>query len=163
MVVNDAGWFCAICGRQQVTESGFLLVENAWADRLTILRWDDRLASQLGIRCACGAMHVEQLVVHWMTTGSLQYPLARSGAAEKHTAYNFAPRYGPCACDRETFKRAQVGEIEIDRAALNRVIRENPLSLLSILEALVRALNQSELGAADSLQAEEQVELANVV
>ena len=63
---------CAICGDEKAAGGlWFLLAENRWEDKLKILQWDPQLARQEGIRRACSAAHVQELVVHWMTTGSL--------------------------------------------------------------------------------------------
>src|SRR5438067_4386704 len=70
---------CAICGDEKSAgRLWFLLAENRWEDKLKILQWDPQLARQDGIRRACSAAHVQELVVHWMTTGSLSYPFARA-------------------------------------------------------------------------------------
>jgi hypothetical protein len=68
---------CGICGEEQTgNETRFLVAENRWEDKLTILQWNEQIASCPGIQVACGVNHVEELVVHWMTTGSLDYPFA---------------------------------------------------------------------------------------
>ena len=54
-----------------------MLTENEWTDRLKILSWNETLAGHQGVLAACGAAHVQQMVVHWMAVGSLEYPLAR--------------------------------------------------------------------------------------
>ena len=68
---------CTICGGQRTADDRwFLVTENHWEDKLKILRWTDRLATQVGIHRVCSPPHVRELVVHWMTTGSLDYPFA---------------------------------------------------------------------------------------
>ena len=70
---------CAICGEERsANQPRFLVAENAWEDKLTILQWNEQMASRAGIQVACGIDHVEELVIHWMTTGSLDYPFART-------------------------------------------------------------------------------------
>ena len=70
---------CAICGEERSrNQPRFLVAENTWEDKLTILQWNEQMASRAGIQVACGIDHVEELVIHWMTTGSLDYPFARS-------------------------------------------------------------------------------------
>jgi hypothetical protein len=65
---------CAICGRNNsANQPRFLIAENSWEDKLTILQWT--MASRPGIKAACSIEHVEELVIHWMTTGRLDYPL----------------------------------------------------------------------------------------
>jgi hypothetical protein len=67
---------CAICLEPRLGGDGwFLLIENRWTDRLKILGWNDGLASEPGVHAACGAEHVQQLVIHWMAMGTLGYPL----------------------------------------------------------------------------------------
>src|ERR1700752_2981693 len=75
---------CAICGDERSSgETWFLVVENRWEDRIRLLRWHDGLAGREGVHRACSARHVEELVVHWMTTGSLEYPFARTALGAK--------------------------------------------------------------------------------
>src|SRR3954451_7252919 len=70
---------CAICGEERSgNEPRFLLAENSWEDKLTILHWNEKLASHDGIQVACGLDHVEKLAILWMTTGRLDYPFART-------------------------------------------------------------------------------------
>ena len=47
---------------------------HSWTDQLRILRWDEKLAEHAEIHAACGVADVQQLVVHWLTTGNLDYP-----------------------------------------------------------------------------------------
>ena len=80
------GWtpMCEICGLHgSANQPRFLVAENNWEDKLTILEWNERMASRAGIKAACCIEHVEELVFHWITTGRLDYPFARTsyGAA----------------------------------------------------------------------------------
>jgi hypothetical protein len=138
--------FCSICLEQRTEEEGwFLVTENSWTDRLKILGWNDTLALEPGVHAACGAAHVQQLVVHWMATGSLNYPFARSHAGE-----------------RSRRKRAHRPELDIravHRESLSRVLRENPESLGSILSALISALD----GSRSASDCEEEAEAAEVL
>jgi len=52
--------------------------EYRWEDKLKILHWSDYLAAYEDVEAACGTVHVRELVVPWMTTGSLRYPFARA-------------------------------------------------------------------------------------
>jgi hypothetical protein len=72
---------CDLREQRQAQDGWFVLVENRWTDRLKILAWSEALASVDETHLACGAAHVKQLVVHWMTMGSLEYPFAK--AAER--------------------------------------------------------------------------------
>ena len=70
---------CAICGRDNsANQPRFLIAKNSWEDKLTILQWNESMASRPGIKAACSIEHVEELVIHWMTTGRLDYPFARA-------------------------------------------------------------------------------------
>ena len=129
---------CAICGEERSpNQHRFLLAENTWEDKLTILQWNEQMASRVGIQVACGIDHVEQLVIHWMTTGSLDYPFARTplgGAGWRHTA----PPGG-----RVDFMGARpLGELAVHRESMERVLAENPQSLRVVLDALLDALRQ---------------------
>ena len=88
---------CAICGDEKSAGGlWFLLAENRWEDKLKILQWDPQLARQDGIRRASSAAHVQELVVHWMTTGSLSYPLPESPQTTNPHRNSKGPgRYGP--------------------------------------------------------------------
>jgi hypothetical protein len=71
---------CAIYGEEGSAEQvWFLVAESPWEDKLKILEWQDELARRPGIYAACSGGHVEELVVHWMTTGNLDYPFATVG------------------------------------------------------------------------------------
>ena len=68
---------CVICGEEKPDhDSWFLLAENQWEDKLKVLQWNKQLAKSGAL--ACSPAHVEELVIHWMTTGSLDYPFART-------------------------------------------------------------------------------------
>ena len=72
---------CTICGLQPFGKQGWFLVsEDRWRDKLRILHWDDSLATRDGIHSACSPEHLQELVVHWMATGSLDHPFARSSS-----------------------------------------------------------------------------------
>src|SRR5438552_4165447 len=77
-----------MCRASQMHQSSFLLAENRWEDKLTILQWNEPMAARYGIQVACSVSHVEELVIHWMTTGSLDYPFARTrlGAGARREA-----------------------------------------------------------------------------
>jgi hypothetical protein len=70
---------CAICGEgRHDIGTFFLLAENRWEDQLTILQWNEQMALRDGIQAACSVNHVEEMVIHWMTTGGLAHPFART-------------------------------------------------------------------------------------
>ena len=130
---------CAICLEPRTENDGwFLLIENRWTDRLKILAWDERLALEPGVHAACGAEHVQQLVIHWMAVGTLDYPFARASAGEKRT---FRRRVAPTEpAEPDTRGMKVFGELAVHRESLERVLSESPESLGSILMALISAL-----------------------
>jgi hypothetical protein len=131
--------YCAICLEPRVgDENWFLLTENRWTDRLKILAWNDNLADRAGVHAACGAEHVQQLVIHWMAMGTLDYPFARAHSERKR-----ASRKDPeavSAPDPDTKGVKLYGELAVHRESLERVLSESPQSLGSVLTALISAL-----------------------
>jgi len=133
---------CSICGEPRPGNQRWILVtEDRWQDKLRILHWDDYLAAQESTHCACSAAHLEELVVHWMTTGSLDHPFARpySGAEVLRrqrrvgwTARNDFGSHGP----------KLIGELTVHRESMQRVLSENPQSLQTILDALLSGLQR---------------------
>ena len=126
---------CAICGRERSgNQLRFLIAENNWEDKLTVLPWNEHMARRPGIRVACSIEHVEELVIHWITTGRLDYPFARTAYGEANW--------------RQTTPRGRIdisgvrpiGELAVHRESLERVLTENPQSLQVILDALLDAL-----------------------
>lgn len=139
---------CEICGEQGLGEDGwFVLMENRWTDRLKILAWNETLASAAGAHIACGAAHVQQLVVHWMTMGSLEYPFAEAPHSRTITSPWRLKEIPRMEADLQGTR--VVGELAVHRESLERILQESPESLASILEALTSALtsheNRSEL------------------
>lgn len=132
---------CTVCGDERRNSNRwFLLVENRREDKIKILQWNDRLAAQAGIHRACSAAHVQELVVHWMTTGSLDYPFAE-------VAFSRRPRRrwsdtAPPAQNVEGPGARPVGELAVHRESVKRVLHDSPHSLNTILEALLRALDR---------------------
>ena len=136
---------CTVCGEQRAPgQIWFLLAESPWEDKLRILQWQDRLASRDGIHRACSAAHVQELVTHWMTMGTLDYPFANAG-------------FGPVAPERapgsfvvfeepDTQDVRQVGELAVHRESVSRALEENPDSLQIILDELSDALERESAG-----------------
>lgn len=145
---------CEICGRERyMSEPWILLVESRWQDRLKILEWDDRLAAQPGVHCACGAAHVQELVVHWMTAGSLDYPMAQFNPP-RHNRVRLQPSAGLPEIDMREHR--QLGELSVHRDSLKRVLKENPYCLTAILDALLEALEgrPAAKGSTDEFEAD---------
>ena len=128
---------CAICGQGgPASQPRFLIAENNWEDKLTILQWNEPMASRTGITAACSIEHVEEMVIHWMTTGRLDYPFAR-------TSYGAAGwRRASLANPVDLNGARPIGELAVHRESLERVLSENPQSLQVILDALLDALRQ---------------------
>ena len=132
---------CAICGAKNSTgDKWFLVAENRWEDKVTVLQWNAELADCEGVQLACSPEHVAQLVIHWMTTGSLDYPFARIslGAAKLR---RLRPNW-PTSGDLNTPYAEQIGELSVHREGIERVLEESPESLKPVLDALVGALHR---------------------
>ena len=134
-------FFCGICGCEKVSrkQEWFLMSESRWQDRLRILRWHDELARQSGLQCVCSAAHVQELVIHWMITGDLEYPFARAtgaGPGDGRTHKSGEP------LEVDTSAAQQIGELSVHRESVRRVLAENPQSLSTILDALLAALDR---------------------
>jgi hypothetical protein len=116
----------------------FLIAKNRWEDKLNVLQWNESLAAHEGIQSACSPAHVQELVVHWMTTGSLDYPFARTslgaGPARRCGDLLAAKSYVDLSGAR------QIGELAVHRESVERVLVESPQSLKVILDALLAAL-----------------------
>jgi hypothetical protein len=132
---------CTVCGEQEPgTDRWFLISEDHWQDKLRILHWDDYLAAQLGMHCACSPAHLQQLVIHWMTTGSLDHPFARAHSGEMARRQR---RVGWTARNESAIPGPKpIGELSVHRESMQRVLRENPQSLQTILDALLSALQK---------------------
>ena len=128
---------CAICGRDNsANQPRFLIAENSWEDKLTILQWNESMASRPGIKTACSIEHVEELVIHWMTTGRLDYPFARA-------SYGAGGWRHASPLSRSDLSGARsIGELAVHRESLERVLMENPQSLQVILDAQLDDLRQ---------------------
>jgi hypothetical protein len=149
---------CAICGGRKLgTDRWFLIAENRWEDKLKVLKWNDRLAAHAGIQRACSAAHVEELVVHWMTTGSLGYPFARTklearGVARIGDIWNTTNTN-----DVDTWDAHLIGELAVHRESMERVLFESPQSLQTILDALLGALRRETAGSEAGSEPEDEL------
>jgi hypothetical protein len=150
-VMQTQTWECAICGRNRNIEDGwFLLTESRWQDKVTILQWHDRIATQTGVQRVCGASHAQELVVQWMITGSLDYPFAR--IQELPDERKRARRLLNQSVD--TRGAQQIGELAIHRESIQRILSESPHSLTTILDALLNALERNQASADAPLEAD---------
>jgi hypothetical protein len=143
---------CAICGEEQpANATRFLVVENRWEDKLAILHWDEHMASREGIQVACSVGHVEELVIHWMTTGSLDYPFARTALGSG----SWRRRIGP-ECRVDLSAARQIVELAVHRESVERVLTESPQSLQVILDALQEALRMETVSQGDGIPVQEE-------
>jgi len=112
---------CAISGRESsANQLRFLIAENSWEDKLTILRWNESIASRPGIKAACSIEHVEELVIHWMTTGRLDYPFAR-------TSHGVGGWRHASPLSRTDLSGARsIAELAVHRESLERVLIDGP-------------------------------------
>lgn len=145
---------CALCGleKHEGDESWFLLLQNSWEDKVQVIAWDDRLTRKPSIFCACGPAHVEELVIHWMITGSLDYPFASSGPNKRS---RFVQPDRPSPGVPLPISTQLIGELSVDRASVQRALNENPGSLGAILEELRFALDEQIVREAALLELEE--------
>jgi len=141
---------CTICSEPKLAgQVWFLVAESRWEDKLRVLAWQDELAGRRGVYAACSASHVEELVVHWMTTGSLDYPFAAVGV--KRTK----PRNGtflPTIDEPDTLGARQIGELSVDRESVSRALKDDPQALHVILDELYHALEREVTGTTPRLE-----------
>jgi hypothetical protein len=144
---------CTICGEERSAgQVWFLVAESHWEDKLRVLEWQDELARRQGIFAACCGGHVEELVVHWMTTGSLDYPFATVGN-KKVEVRKQQLCWGLQTVEEPNTKGARmIGELAVDRESVRRALREDPESLRVILDELVNALKRESTGTAARLE-----------
>ena len=143
MTLNE-GFSCTICGQRRTADDGwFIVLENRWTDRLKILGWSDVLARQPGSHHTCGPEHVQELVVHWMTTGTLDYPFAQVSEIAERQADGIAGNNEHSEPDMKGLR--VLGELAVHRESLIRILDERPESLAPVLEALLRALASPRL------------------
>jgi len=135
------GWSCTICGDDMPASlRSFAVAQSRLEDKVRIFHREDA-TDPSGVHGACCSAHVRELVIHWMVTGSLDYPFAdtrpkRAAAAETLTR--------PVGCESGfTSLATPIGELAIDRDSVNRVLSENPVWLEVILDELHDALERS--------------------
>ena len=149
---------CIVCGKETFEcEHWFLVAANRWQDKLRILHWNNSLASQVGVQPVCSANHVQELVVHWMTTGSVEYPFAQvTLKPRRHPLRQLLPSSIPSRSGLEidTVGAQPIGELSVHRESMQRILRECPQSLTSILDALLSALHRNEISAHQESQSE---------
>ena len=145
---------CAICGEEKPDhDAWFLLAENQWEDKLKVLQWNEQLAKSLAL--ACSPAHVEELVIHWMASGSLDYPFARTSTRPRWRSR----QPWRASCDLDMTGARQIGELAVDRESMERVLSDSPQSLQTILDALMDALRQETSSLYKAVESEEEEEL----
>jgi hypothetical protein len=143
---------CAICSEQRsIGQVWFLVAESHWEDKLKVLEWQDELSRRRGIYAACCGGHVEELVVHWMTTGSLDYPFATVGQ-KLETRKQRLRWILPTVEEPDTRGARLIGELAVDRESVRRALREDPNSLRVILDELLHALKRETAGTPARLE-----------
>jgi hypothetical protein len=156
--MKTANAVCSICGEVRENPEGwFILVENRWTDRLKILSWNETLARIEGARSACSAPHVQQMVVHWMTMGSLDSPFADTADTHRFKAVFRLKVINQAETD-VTSSRV-LGELAVHRESLLSILRDNPESLAAILEALTSALTNDHPPVPKNEKIEEESEV----
>ena len=133
---------CTICGEEKTpAQVWFLLTQSHYADTLKVLRWQDQIAIRDGMFAACCPGHVEELVIHWMTTGSLNFPFATTAAPVR--LRRRVPLVAlPLVLESDTRGAHQIGELAVHRESMGRLLNEDPDSLQLILDELTRALQR---------------------
>ena len=131
---------CAISGRSRtLDDTWFLLVESRWQDKIKIPQWHDRLGRRASFHSVAAAVHAQELVVRWMTTGSLGYPFARTRIEPQARAHR--PRPGEVD-DVDTRMGQQIAELAIHRESIHHILRDSHHFLTAILDALLQAFQR---------------------
>jgi hypothetical protein len=147
---------CTICGGQRNAEDRwFLVTENPWEDKLNILRWNDGLAAKAGNHGVCTPLHVRELVVHWMTTGSLEYPFARTEAPlpwKRQRLETLVPENSDV-----TASGMRIGELAVHRESVGRALSENPQPLNVILDELLIVLRREAGEISSEVETEDEL------
>jgi hypothetical protein len=141
-MIDARSYACDICGETNSDPTQwFLVTENPWEDKLKILEWNSRLACQQGMHLVCSPSHVQELVVHWMATGSVSYPFAQTTAGNATRGFNY---FSQIRAGVSTNGVRTIGELTVHRESMRRVLSENPGSLKCILDALYGALQADD-------------------
>jgi hypothetical protein len=144
---------CTICGEEKSpSQVWFLVTESHCEDKLKVLQWQDEVATREGMYGACCPAHVEELVIHWMTTGSLDFPFATT-ANPVRLGRRIPLASLPVMIEPDIRGARQIGELAVHRESMGRLLNESPDSLQLILDELTRALqheSMSEAGCASS-------------
>ena len=133
---------CTICGEEKPpTQVWFLVTESQCEDKLRVLQWQEEVAGRQGMYGACCPAHVEELVIHWMTTGSLNFPFATT-AGPVRSRRRVPLVFLPSMAEPDIRGTRQIGELAVHRESMGRLLSESPESLQLILDELTRALQR---------------------
>jgi hypothetical protein len=131
-------WRCRICDQNMKPgQRWFAIAEDRGKDTLSVFH-REAVGSCKSVHSVCSTAHVSELVVHWMVTGSLDYPFADDGTNRK-PANHLLPLWERTG----NVQPSAIGELAIDREAMRRVLCENPGAVLAMLTELVEALERS--------------------
>lgn len=157
-MVNSKLQECTVCGEERSPgQVWFLVAESHWEDKLKVLEWQDELSTRQGIHAACCGGHVEELVVHWMTTGSLDYPFATVGHKKVDRRKQRLGWILPVVEEPNIKGARLIGELAVDRESVRRAFREDPESLRVILDELLNALRRESAGSAARLESADSI------
>jgi hypothetical protein len=133
-------WRCHICDQSvKPGQRWFALVEDRRRDTLAVFH-REAVGGLEPVYSICSAVHVCELVAHWMVTGSLDYPFARP---IPHRERERERECCPVPLPERSGGPLAIGELAIDREAMPRVIYENPGAVQVMLEELHEALERS--------------------
>lgn len=134
---------CTICGEEKSPgQVWFLVTESRCEDKLKVLQWHPEIAEREGMYGACCPAHVEELVIHWMTTGSLNFPFATTATNPLRIGRRVPLAFLPLTVEPDTRGARQIGELAVHRESMGRLLNESPDSLQLILDELTRALQR---------------------
>jgi hypothetical protein len=124
---------CVVCGVETKRHGGwFLVVENRWLDRLTVLSWHPVVARQAKMQSVCSKQHLKTLLTHWLTHANLQF------LATGSSHWAVPGDTGSSESDSVTLAVSKlVGELTVHRESLSRVWTGSPETLECILNALI--------------------------
>jgi hypothetical protein len=141
-MADQAIYLCAVCGtKKSEDEVWFLVSENRWEDQLSILHWHEEIAGQPHVRGACSSAHMQELVVRWITRGSLDHPAAKLSRQRDPIEANSdsSPQ-----TSKPVPPQRIIAEIAVHRESLARALDTNLLCLAAMLDELWDALNHEK-------------------
>ncbi|MBZ5571110.1 MAG: hypothetical protein LAO09_04430 [Acidobacteriia bacterium] len=151
---------CTICGEEKAAgQIWFLIAESHWEDTLKVFQWNDEIARRKGIYHACCPAHAEELVIHWMTTGSLDFPFATTVEALSTYPWGTSTTLR-VVLEPDTRGARQLGELAVHRDSIRRVLTESPDSLQVILDELCAALRRESRPSTARLESGDDIHLS---